>query len=68
MALELAARMNVAPGRCGIVGDSDFDIRAGRSAGMLAIGVTWGFRDAHELAAAGAHALIDRAEQLLGFV
>lgn len=68
VALELAARMQLAPARCGLVGDSSADIGAARAAGMRAFAVTWGFRDAEELRAEGAHVLIDRAQQLLDHV
>ena len=36
------------------VGDSDVDIRLGQNAGLPTVGVTWGFRGAAELTAAGA--------------
>jgi phosphoglycolate phosphatase len=68
VALELAASMRIAPERCGVVGDSSADIHAAHAAGMRSIAVTWGFRDADELRAEGAHVLIDRAEQLLAHV
>lgn len=68
VALELASSMKVAPERCALVGDSSADIGAALAAGMRAFAVTWGFRDADELQADGAHALIERAEQLLDYV
>lgn len=68
VALELAARMHVAPERCGLVGDSGIDMQTARAAGMRAVGVTWGFREREELLSDGADALIDRPDQLLGFV
>jgi phosphoglycolate phosphatase len=36
-----------------------------RAAGMIAIGVSWGFRDADELRAGGAHHVIDTPAALL---
>jgi phosphoglycolate phosphatase len=65
VALELAARLRVAPARCAFVGDSDFDMQTARAAGMLAVGVTWGFRGSAELMQNGAHALIERPAELL---
>src|SRR5436190_1287048 len=40
--LLAAERLNVAPAQCAYVGDSPFDIRAAKAAGMHAIAVTWG--------------------------
>jgi phosphoglycolate phosphatase len=65
VALELAARLRVAPARCAFVGDSDFDMQTARAAGMLAVGVTWGFRGRAELMQNGAHVLIERPAELL---
>ncbi len=42
-----------------MIGDTTFDIEMARSAQVLAIGVSWGYHDADELQAAGAHVLID---------
>lgn len=36
------------------IGDSDVDMRLGTNAGVATVGVTWGFRGAEELSAAGA--------------
>lgn len=47
-----------------MVGDTVFDIELGRNAGVATIGVTWGYHDAAELLAAGAHAMIDAFEDL----
>lgn len=40
--------------RCVYVGDSDVDIKTAQNAGVPCLSVTWGFRDAAELTAAGA--------------
>ncbi len=42
-----------------IVGDSAFDIEAGKAAGMITCGVTGGFRPREELQAAGCDLIID---------
>ncbi len=47
-----------------IVGDGDTDMQAGIAAGLYTIGVTYGFRSAAHLAAAGADLLIDRMDEL----
>lgn len=41
----LLARFNVHPEEAVIVGDSEVDIRAGKSAGVHTIAVTWGYRE-----------------------
>jgi phosphoglycolate phosphatase len=47
-----------------MVGDGEADMRAGAAAGALTIGVTYGFRTADELAAAGAQSLIHAMREL----
>ncbi|MDA3950041.1 MAG: HAD family hydrolase [Spirochaeta sp.] len=42
------------PAECWYIGDSDVDMETARAAGCTAVGVSWGFRDAAALAAAGA--------------
>ena len=64
-ALELAATLGVAPAACAFVGDSAVDVHTARRAGMLAVGVTWGFREPDELRQAGAHHVIGAPGELL---
>lgn len=46
------------------IGDTNVDIRLGKSAGVFTIGVTWGFRDVEELTSAGADAIANNADEL----
>jgi len=47
-----------------MIGDTTFDIEMGVAAGCRTIGVTWGYHEPDELAAAGASVLIDHYDQL----
>jgi len=47
-----------------VVGDSEVDIATAKSAQMLSVGVTWGFRSREELAAAGADIIIDKPGEI----
>ena len=53
---------------CIYIGDSDVDMMTGNAAGMLTVGVTWGFRSKDVLLAHGAHHTIDKAEELIAIV
>lgn len=64
-AIEAAERFGLKPEECAFVGDSGVDMQTGSRAGMLPIGVLWGFRGAEELRKNGAKALIERPSQLL---
>ncbi|MXO72710.1 HAD-IA family hydrolase [Alteraurantiacibacter buctensis] len=47
-----------------MVGDTVYDMEAARAAGVRAIGVAWGYHEAHELLAAGASAVAATAAEL----
>ena len=67
-ALELCTALNCAPSEVGFLGDTRIDMQTARSAGMTAIGVQWGFRDAAELQAHGAHHLLAHPSELLALL
>ncbi len=50
------------------VGDSNVDMLTARNAGVTAVGVTWGFRPREELEACHPAHIIDKPEELLGFL
>lgn len=64
-ALELAREMRLSPERIGFVGDTAVDIGTARRAGMVPIGVLWGFRGRAELSGAGAEILLEHPLELL---
>ena len=63
--LEAAlAETGVAPERAAMVGDTTFDIDMARGAGMLPVGVSWGYHPPEALRAAGAAVVVDSFAQL----
>ena len=52
--LTLLSELGAAPEDTMYVGDSDVDVRFAHAAGVKVCGVSWGFRGADELKAAGA--------------
>jgi pyrophosphatase PpaX len=64
--LLAAERLGAAPAETAYVGDSPFDIRAAKAAGMFAIAVTWGrIHDRARLEREQPDAIVDTAEELL---
>jgi len=64
-ALEIARLMDLVPGQILYLGDSDTDMQTAGAAGMYAVGALWGFRDAKELLANGAKALVKTPMEIL---
>ena len=61
--------MNADPVETAYVGDSPFDIRAAKAAGMHAIAVSWGrIHDRARLEREEPDAIVDNAEELLEHV
>jgi phosphoglycolate phosphatase len=57
--------LNISPEQMIYLGDSDVDMQTARGAGMLAIGVLWGFRSKEELLNNGADHLLNVPEELM---
>jgi phosphoglycolate phosphatase len=53
-----------APETTVVIGDTRYDMAMARAANARAVGVAWGYHDAHELTAAGAHAIAETAHHL----
>jgi phosphoglycolate phosphatase len=64
-ALLVAEGLGVAPARIAYVGDSGVDMRTASGAGMIAVGVSWGFRSSAELIEGGALVVLDHPGELL---
>ena len=61
-----AERLGADPAQTAYVGDSPFDMRAAKAAGMFAVAVTWGrIHDRSRLEAEEPDAIVDTAEELL---
>ncbi len=52
------------PARTAMIGDTSYDIAMAVNAGTHAVGVAWGYHEAHELHAAGAHHVTIHAREL----
>jgi pyrophosphatase PpaX len=67
--LEAVRRLGVNPGDAAYVGDSPFDVRAAKAAGMLAVAVGWGgIHPDERLAREKPDALVHTAEELHGLL
>ena len=64
-AIDICKLMGVEPQQCVFVGDSGEDMATGKAAGMLSVGVTWGFRPESALHENGADAVIHEPMGLL---
>ena len=62
--LFAAARLEVAPGECLMVGDTTPDMRSAVAAGAFPVGVLCGFGTREELQKAGARMILDRTSQV----
>ena len=51
-----------------MIGDTTFDMEMARTAGVGALGVSWGYHTPDRLTRAGAHAVIESGAQLLGAI
>lgn len=64
-ALEIAEYLKLSPEDLAFVGDTSTDMQTAKRAGMISIGVTWGFRDEDELKKHGASHIAHSAEELV---
>jgi phosphoglycolate phosphatase len=67
-ALEIVNKLNVPPERFLYLGDTNTDMKTANAAGMYAVGVLWGFREADELIESGAKVLIKHPNELLNIL
>ncbi len=67
-ALEISRQLSVQPQDCAYVGDSGIDMETAVRAGMLPVGVRWGFRGETELREHGAKELVSHPDDLVCLV
>ena len=63
--IEIAEALGVLPSEVAFIGDSDVDIKTGVNAGMVPVGVLWGYRDRELLEACGAKYLAKTPAELI---
>lgn len=67
-ALRIADKMNVMPSECAFIGDSDTDMKTAKNAGMIPVGVTWGYRNAEVLTQAGAKYIVNHPDEIITLI
>lgn len=63
--LGIAQALGMSPDEVVYIGDSEVDMQTGVNAGMLPVGVLWGFRDRRELEANGAKIILSSPAELM---
>ena len=59
------AEAGATPATTAMIGDTSFDMAMAKAAGARAVGVAWGYHDAHDLVRGGAQAVATRTAALL---
>ncbi len=64
LALRLCERLKVPPGEAALIGDTPTDVLTAQRGGLVSLAVSWGYRPADELIAAGATIIFDHPGDL----
>lgn len=64
----IASVVGVAPEHFLLIGDTKTDMQTAHAAGMVPVGVSWGFRDEAELRAHGASSILQHPSELLSLL
>jgi phosphoglycolate phosphatase len=64
MILQAMDEVGAGPSETVMIGDSSFDMAMARAAGVLAIGVAWGFQPVAALRESGAREIVDSYPEL----
>jgi phosphoglycolate phosphatase len=68
LAIEIANELHFIQHDMLFIGDSDTDMKTGLAAGMIPLGVTWGYDDEYSIVEAGAKYLMNDTKELLEFL
>lgn len=66
--LEIAEFFGLSPEEIAFVGDSDIDVQTALNAGMVAVDVSWGYRDVETLRRVGAQYIANSPEELVSIL
>ena len=64
-AILIAKKLGVETNECLYVGDTDVDMKTGKSADMFTVGVLWGFRDEEVLRTNGADRIVSKPSEII---
>jgi phosphoglycolate phosphatase len=64
-ALDISTLLEIEPHRCYYLGDTMIDMQTANSAGMIALGALWGFREEDELREHGAKHLVKTPSEVI---
>ena len=67
-AIEISGMMNLEPGKILFAGDSNNDILTAQAAGMVPVGVSWGYGRLDTEAVDGDYLIINEPSELLAFI
>lgn len=68
LAIEIADKLHFKKHEMFFIGDSDTDMKTGVAAGMIPLGVTWGYDNERSIMEAGAKYLMNDTKELLEFL
>lgn len=68
MILQAMEEVGAAPDETVMIGDASYDMAMGRAAGVLSVGVSWGFQPVAALKEAGAHHIVHSYDELEPFL
>lgn len=65
---EILKIINIQKEECLYIGDTATDIQTGKNAGLVTVGVLWGFRELNELQTAGADKIVKYPTDILNLI